>query len=147
MISLVKFCFEVNAQNQCEYLLSRFLEPPSDATSVYDILSSFLPLLTQYLAERNQNLSAEPYRSFVTAVIQTFAEKIMVGWLCGLRFSAAKARKSWAKARKTLVVQRWTDLCPGRAGDYAESWSDYPTRASETSSRNRIFSRRRKRIT
>jgi hypothetical protein len=52
-----------------------------------------------------------------------------------------------AKARQTLVVQRWTDLCPGRAGDYAESWSDYPTRASETSSRNRIFSRRRKRIT
>jgi hypothetical protein len=64
---------------ECEYLLSRFLEPPSDATSVYDILSPFLPLLTQYLAERNQNLSAEPYRSFVTAVIQTFAEKILVG--------------------------------------------------------------------
>ncbi|KAJ7913690.1 hypothetical protein B0H13DRAFT_1873676 [Mycena leptocephala] len=144
-----------------------------NATSVSDILSPFLPLLIQYLAEPNQNLSAEPYHggnpdfrgedhgrsgeglSLIFLWLWPQAQKPRLFGFVACDFLRPKPDKAgprpWlsgqAKARKTLVVQRWTDLCPGRAGDYAESWSDYPTRASETSSRNSIFSRRRKRIT
>ncbi|KAJ6572542.1 hypothetical protein DFH09DRAFT_1362470 [Mycena vulgaris] len=80
MLSLVKFCFEVEAPNQCEYLLPRFATPPDSITwrqHASDALAPFLPRLREYLHEQGLDLYTEPYRSFITCVLNAFTQQVM----------------------------------------------------------------------
>lgn len=80
MIALVKFCFEVGAQNYCQRLLLRFVPPPAGTTvaqHVSSVLAPFLPVLRQYLAGQRLDFQSEPYRMFAAAVVRAFAEHVM----------------------------------------------------------------------
>ncbi|KAF8173825.1 hypothetical protein K438DRAFT_1940102 [Mycena galopus ATCC 62051] len=80
MIDMVNFCFQVGAQRQCQYLLDRFLAPPTESTTAQyasRVLAPFLPVLRQYLAGKNLELNTEPYKTFAVAVVKLFAEQVM----------------------------------------------------------------------
>ncbi|KAJ7123875.1 hypothetical protein C8R43DRAFT_1031770 [Mycena crocata] len=80
MISLVKFCFEVGAQSQCQRLLLRFVPPPPGTNvpqHVSKVLAPFLPVLRQYLASKGLDFQSDPYKMFAAAVVRAFAEKVM----------------------------------------------------------------------
>ncbi|KAJ6523305.1 hypothetical protein B0H19DRAFT_1201796 [Mycena capillaripes] len=80
MISLVKFCFELGAQSQCQRLLLRLVPPPSGTTVVQHVskvLAPFLPVLRQYLVSKRLDFQTEPYKMFAAAVVKSFADKVM----------------------------------------------------------------------
>ncbi|KAJ7235310.1 hypothetical protein B0H12DRAFT_1238807 [Mycena haematopus] len=80
MLAMVNFCFEVGAQSQCQYLLPRFLSPPTRSTAAQhasSVLAPFLPVLRQYLARPRLDFHVEPYRTFAVAVVKLFAEHVM----------------------------------------------------------------------
>ncbi|KAJ7641770.1 hypothetical protein FB45DRAFT_900979 [Roridomyces roridus] len=122
MLSLVKFCFEVGAQNQCQRLLLRFVPPPTGVTvakHVSDVLAPFLPVLKQYLATQNLDLRTDPYRMFAAAVVKGFAEHVMtakptemvsaaqlatVG--CGMCAECRELRAFFLSARESIAFSR-----------------------------------------
>lgn len=80
MIAMIDFCFEVGGQSQCQYLLPRFVPPPTGTTAtqhVSGVLAPFLPDLQKYLVGKDLNFEAEPYKTFVVTVAKLFAEKVM----------------------------------------------------------------------
>jgi hypothetical protein len=80
MLAILKFCFEVGAQSQCQRLLLRFVPPPAGSTvakHVSGVLAPFLPVLRQYLATQKLDFRSEPYRMFSAAVVKSFADKVM----------------------------------------------------------------------
>ncbi|KAJ7472160.1 hypothetical protein FB451DRAFT_315151 [Mycena latifolia] len=80
MIGLVKLCFELGAQSQCQRLLLRFVPPPTGSTvaqHVSNVLAPFLPVLRQYLVGQRLDLQTDPYKMFAAAVVKSFADKVM----------------------------------------------------------------------
>ncbi|KAJ6542089.1 hypothetical protein DFH09DRAFT_1368280 [Mycena vulgaris] len=80
MLLLVKFCFEIGAQSQCQRLLLRFVPPPKGSTvpeHISNVLAPFLPVLRQYLAGQRLDFQTDPYKMFAAAVVKAFAEKVM----------------------------------------------------------------------
>ncbi|KAJ6632203.1 hypothetical protein B0H10DRAFT_1976516 [Mycena sp. CBHHK59/15] len=80
MIGLVKFCFEVGAQSQCQRLLLRLVPPPTGSTvqqHVSGVLAPFLPILRQYLVTQRLDFRTDPYKMFSAAVVKAFADKVM----------------------------------------------------------------------
>ncbi|KAJ7886201.1 hypothetical protein B0H14DRAFT_2698032 [Mycena olivaceomarginata] len=80
MIAIIDFCFEVGGRSQCQYLLPRFVPPPTGTTAtqhVSGVLAPFLPDLQEYLVGKDLNFEAEPYKTFAVTVAKLFAEKVM----------------------------------------------------------------------
>ncbi|KAJ7226737.1 hypothetical protein GGX14DRAFT_385542 [Mycena pura] len=79
LMSLVQFCFEVGARDQCERLLDRLGKLPAGASvekHVSEVLLPFLPVLKQYLVAQGLDFLTDPYKKFAAAVVKMFAEKV-----------------------------------------------------------------------
>ncbi|KAJ7666689.1 hypothetical protein DFH06DRAFT_1184497 [Mycena polygramma] len=80
MIDMVKFCFEVGTQNQCQRILLRLVPPPSGTTVAQHIsktLAPFLPVLGKYLVSRQLDFQTDPFKMFAAAVVKSFADNVM----------------------------------------------------------------------
>ncbi|KAJ7226732.1 hypothetical protein GGX14DRAFT_417216 [Mycena pura] len=80
MMSLVQFCFEVGARDECGRLLNRLSESPAGVSvgqHVSTVLIPFLPALKQHLVAQHLDFRADPYKKFAAAVIKAFVQKVM----------------------------------------------------------------------
>ncbi|KAJ6489159.1 hypothetical protein C8R47DRAFT_476844 [Mycena vitilis] len=80
MIDMIKFCFEVGAQNQCQRILLRLVPPPSGTTVAQHtskVLAPFLPVLGKYLLSRQSDFETDPFKMFAAAIVKSFADNVM----------------------------------------------------------------------
>ncbi|KAJ7450845.1 hypothetical protein FB451DRAFT_1285301 [Mycena latifolia] len=80
MIGMLKFCFEVGAQAESQYLLLRFVSPPPGISiphHVSKVLAPFLPALRDYLASQTIELQTDPFKKFTASIVKAFAGSVM----------------------------------------------------------------------
>ncbi|KAJ6552252.1 hypothetical protein DFH09DRAFT_1366359 [Mycena vulgaris] len=80
MVGMLKFCFEVGAQSQSQYLLLRFASPPPEISipqHVSKVLAPFISALRDYLVSQNLDLEADSFNRFTASVVKAFAASVM----------------------------------------------------------------------
>ncbi|KAF8188773.1 hypothetical protein K438DRAFT_964605 [Mycena galopus ATCC 62051] len=80
MISMVRFCFEVDARSELQHLLWHFVTPPpriSVPEHVSKVLAPFVPALSDYLATQGVTLAAFPFATYSANIVSTFATHVM----------------------------------------------------------------------
>ncbi|KAJ7729318.1 hypothetical protein B0H16DRAFT_1776060 [Mycena metata] len=81
MVGMLKFCFEVGADNEIQHLLVQFVTPPlgiSVPQHVSRILAPFLTALRDYLATRALDLETRPFAKCSASIVKAFAATVML---------------------------------------------------------------------
>ncbi|KAJ7060447.1 hypothetical protein C8F01DRAFT_194723 [Mycena amicta] len=81
MISLIRSCFDMNAERHCEEALFWFATTPKGANveqHVSHILAPFMLVLRTELQTRRRSFEEEPYRQFAVSVVTSYAERVML---------------------------------------------------------------------
>jgi hypothetical protein len=80
MVSMLKFCFEVEARSELQYLLVHFVSPPpgiSIPQHISKVLAPFLPALRDYLVAQGLTLEASPFAKCSASIVKAFASTVM----------------------------------------------------------------------
>ncbi|KAJ7654122.1 hypothetical protein DFH06DRAFT_1203672 [Mycena polygramma] len=80
MVSMVKFCFDVGARSELQYLLLHLVSPPvgiSISQHVSKVLAPFMPALAGYLTTQNLTLEASPFGKCSASIVKAFASTVM----------------------------------------------------------------------
>ncbi|KAJ7766375.1 hypothetical protein DFH07DRAFT_809714 [Mycena maculata] len=80
MVGLVKFCVDVGARSELQYLLVHFATPPPDISisqHVSKVLAPFLPKLRDYLASQKLDFDTTPFKYFAANIVKAFGNAVM----------------------------------------------------------------------